>query len=389
MLTLIKGADVYAPEHLGKKDVLIGAGRILMMEESIQPVKKWNMNVVDAAGKMLVPGFIDNHVHLLGGGGEGGFKTRTPEALLTDLTTAGITTVVGCLGTDGFSRNMTSLVAKAYGLREEGISAYVYTGSYQVPVQTLTDTIEEDLMMIDPVIGVGEVALSDHRSSQPRVDELTKAAAAARVGGILSGKSGIVNVHLGDGSRGLSYLEEIAATTEIPITQFLPTHLNRNSDLFAEGLRYAQKGGYMDLTTSTTDVFLKEGELKCSRALKKALQKGVLLEQITFSSDGQGSLPAFDEQGRLRGLQVGKSSSLFQEVRDAVLEDGLPLDQALSVITINPARILKLKRKGHLEAGNDADLVLLDPDTLAIDSVMAMGRWMIYEKEVLIKGTFQ
>ena len=389
MLTLIKGADVYAPEHLGKKDVLIGAGRILMMEESIQPVKKWNMNVVDAAGKLLVPGFIDNHVHLLGGGGEGGFKTRTPEALLTDLTTAGITTVVGCLGTDGFSRNMTSLVAKAYGLREEGISAYVYTGSYQVPVQTLTGTIEEDLMMIDPVIGVGEVALSDHRSSQPRVDELAKVAAAARVGGILSGKSGIVNVHLGDGSRGLSYLEETAATTEIPITQFLPTHLNRNSDLFAEGLRYAQKGGYMDLTTSTTDVFLKEGELKCSRALKKALQKGVLLEQITFSSDGQGSLPAFDEQGSLRGLQVGKSSSLFQEVRDAVLEEGLSLDQALSVITINPARILKLKRKGHLEAGNDADLVLLNPDTLAIDSVMAMGRWMIFESEVLIKGTFQ
>ena len=72
----------------------------------------------------------------IGGGGEGGFSTRTPEATLSDLTTAGVTTVVGTLGTDGIARDMNALLAKARGLEEEGITTYIYTGSYRLPLRT-------------------------------------------------------------------------------------------------------------------------------------------------------------------------------------------------------------------------------------------------------------
>ena len=209
MFKLIHGIQVYAPEPLGKKDVLVAAGRVAVIADRLEPLKGVDTEVIEGKGKHLVPGFIDNHVHILGGGGEGSYKTRTPEIVLSDITTAGITTIIGCLGTDGTTRTMSNLVAKARGLGEEGVTTFVYTGSYQVPVRTLTGSVQDDIILIDKIIGAGEIALSDHRSSQPTVDEIARVAASARVGGMLSGKAGIVNVHMGEGARGLSMILEI------------------------------------------------------------------------------------------------------------------------------------------------------------------------------------
>lgn len=390
MFILIKGGEIFAPESLGKKDILLAGGTIAALEDDIPAgLNLNNLQVISAKDKLVVPGFVDSHVHILGGGGEGGFATRTPEITLTDITRAGVTTVVGCLGTDGFGRSLISLIAKARALEEEGVSTYLYGGSYQVPVRTITGRIEDDLMLIDKFIGVGEVAISDHRSSQPTVDELARIAAAARVGGMLSGKAGIVNVHIGDGARKLAFLEEIIAKTEIPITQFLPTHINRNPDLFEHGIQYASRGGYVDLTTSTTPQFLQEGEVKSSRGLKIMLERGVSSDNITFSSDGQGSLPEFNAHGEFIGLGVGSCQSLFTEFRDAVLEEQIDMAIALKIVTSNPAKILKLSRKGGVRTGFDADLILLDQDTLEIDSVIAKGQPMILHKEILHKGTFE
>ncbi|GAK60223.1 isoaspartyl dipeptidase [Candidatus Vecturithrix granuli] len=389
MFILIKDGEVFAPESLGERDILLAGRSIAAIEDDIPAgLNLTNLQVISAKGKFVIPGFIDSHVHILGGGGEGGFATRTPEITLTDITKAGVTTVVGCLGTDGFGRSLISLIAKARALEEEGVSTYLYVGSYQVPVRTITGRIEDDLMLIDKFIGVGEVAISDHRSSQPTIDEIARIAASARVGGMLSGKAGIVNVHLGDGARKLAFLEEIAVKTEIPITQFLPTHINRNPNLFEDGVEYARRGGYVDFTTSTTPQFLQEGEVKSSRGLKIMLEHGVSSENITFSSDGQGSLPAFNAKGEFIGLDVGSCQSLFTEFRDAVLEEQIDMAIVLKVVTSNPARILKLSRKGGIKAGFDADLILLDQDTVEIDSVIAKGQPMILHKDVLNKGTF-
>jgi beta-aspartyl-dipeptidase (metallo-type) len=389
MIKIIKNIDVYTPTHLGKKDILIADDRFAAIEDEIvSPIGFPALEVIDGKGQLAVPGFIDSHVHITGGGGEGSFKTRTPELKLIDATLAGVTTVIGTRGTDGMARSMETLVAKAKALKEEGISCWIYTGAYQVPVQTITDRIESDIMMIDEIIGVGEVALSDHRSSQPTFDEIAKIAAAARVGGMLSGKAGVVNIHVGDGKRGLSLIKEIIRKTELPYKQFIPTHINRNSDLLEEGMVYARDGGFIDFTTSTAPQFSDEGETKCSRALKICLERDVPVGQITFTSDSQGSLPLFDEQGQLIRLVVANSASLFCEVRDAVQDEGLPLEIALKVITENPAKICKLAHKGHIREGFDADMVLLNPDDLSIRTVFAMGRMMVEDGRAVVKGTF-
>ncbi|MEH6938563.1 beta-aspartyl-peptidase [Bacillus sp. JJ664] len=389
-MILIKNGVVYSPTAKGEQDIFVSNDKIafiqkgMVLENTSLPIQ-----ILDAANCYIVPGFIDSHVHLIGGGGEGGFKTRTPELLLSDCIKSGITTVIGVLGTDGTTRTMPSLLAKCRALEEEGITSFVYTGSYQTPVKTLFSKIEEDIILIDKIIGVGEIAISDHRSSQPTKHELARIAAEARNGGLLSGKSGVVNLHIGDSKSMLSMIEEIIDETELPITQFYPTHINRNSYLFEAGIQYAKKGGFVDFTTSTIPHFIENGEVKCSVGLKRMLNSGVNIEQITFTSDGQASLPDFDEYGVLRGMKIGRVNSLYQEVKDAIINEGIPLEEALKVITSNPARILKLQNKGQINEGYDADLVFLNKKTLEIETVISKGRVMLQNGEILVKGTFE
>ena len=387
---LIKHAHVYAPEDLGIMDVLLGGNRILKIAPELPVEEAYGVEVIEGKGKALFPGLIDGHVHILGGGGEGGPKTRTPEIVLSDIISGGVTTVVGCLGTDGCTRTMANLLAKARGLEEEGITTYVYTGSYQVPVKTLTGFVMDDIILLDKVVGTGEIALSDHRSSQPTKEEFAKIVADTRVGGILSGKAGLVNIHMGDGKGKLDFLKYILEETQISAANMLPTHINRSRTLMQVGIEYAKDfGGYIDLTTSSDPDFLEPEEVKASTGFGMALKAGVSSDQITFSSDGQGSLPIFSLDGTFCGLGVGKVTSLYREMRDGVLTENLPLSVALKPVTINPAKLLKLSQKGRIEEGKDADLVLADENSLEIDTVIAMGKIMVCNGQVLIKGTFE
>lgn len=390
MITVIKNIEVYSPKYLGKKTIVVVGDKFEGIYDNIDiPENFTKIDVIDGSGKIMFPGFIDSHVHILGGGGESGFSSRTPEIKFTDLSKVGITTVVGCLGTDGVCRDGKALIAKAKGLCREGISAYCYTGSYSVPVKTITESIQEDLMMIDNYIGVGEIAISDNRSSQPTFEEFLKVISQARVAGLLSGKAGVVNIHIGSGKRKLEMIFKVLDETEIPSTQMLPTHINRNSDLFEEGLKLVNKGGYIDLTTSSDPNFLEEGELTASEGLKRALDANVDVEHITFSSDGNGSMPLFDENGKLIGLGICSVGSLYNEVKRAIQEEDIPVEVALKVITSNVADLLRLDNKGRIEVGKDADFVMVDSKDLSIKDVYAKGEGLVVNEKIIKKGVFE
>ena len=390
MITIIKNGDLYAPEHMGKKDILICGGKIEAIYDEINITEnKLNVKIINAEDKMVFPGFIDSHVHIIGGGGEDGYATRTPELMLSDIIKAGITTVVGCLGTDNISRNMNTLIAKAKALKSEGISAYCYTGSYQIPVKTVTGSIKSDIILIDEVIGTGEIALSDHRSSQPTYEEFIRTVSESRIGGLLSGKSGIVNIHIGNGRRMLEFLLKVIEDTEIPPNKLLPTHINRNDKLFEAGMEYVNKGGYIDLTTSCDVNNLEEGELRAGEALKILIDRKLDLEKVTFTSDGNGSMPNFDDKGNLIGFGICSVKSLYEEVKYAIKEFNVPIELALKVITSNVADRIILKNKGRILPGNDADVVLVDKKTLKIESVLALGNVMIENNNIIKKGVFE
>jgi len=387
MVTLIRGGDVFAPEPLGRKDLLLAGGAIEAVAEPGRiRIDGLEAETVDAAGKRVFPGLIDPHVHILGGGGEGGPATRAPEIRVEDIISSGVTTVIGCLGTDGVTRHMTSLLAKARALELEGVSTFIYSGSYEIPVRTLAGCVRSDLIVVDKVVGAGEIAVSDHRSSQPTFDEVARLAAECRVGGMLGGKAGILHLHLGDGRRGLELLFRIVRETEIPVTQLVPTHISRNPGLFEEGLAWVAAGGSVDITVGPEPV-PPDPEVNLEDCIARFREKGLPFGRMMLSSDSNGSIPVFDESGRLVRLTIATEKDLFRKFGDVLRKGLLPPETAARLFSTNAAEFYKLEKKGRIGPGRDADLIVLDKD-LGLSDVFARGKRMMAGGRLLVRGTF-
>ena len=385
-LLLLRNADVYAPEPLGIRHLLLGGGKVLWMGEGDPGLPALlGAEVIDLDGLRLVPGFIDGHVHVSGGGGEAGFATRVPAPLLSRYTAAGVTSVVGLLGTDDATRSTAELLSHVYALREQGLSAWGYCGGYHVPPATLTGSVRSDIALIEPLIGIGELAISDHRSSQPTLDELLRIASEAHVAGLMSGKAGIVHLHLGDGERGLDLVRRALDTSELPPRVLQPTHINRRKALFEEALDLAKRGCHVDITAFPVE----DGEdaWPADEALVRYLDSGAPAHRVSMSSDAGGCLPCFDGEGRVCGMDVGHSGSMLDTL-NALLARGLPLERALPAFTSNPAALLRLPGKGRIGVGLDADLVALDAAG-AIRHVLARGVPHLRDGAVVRRGMFE
>ena len=390
-LLFLRDADLYDPAPRGRCDLLLGGGRILAVGPKLDAPTSSLCASLELGGATVTPGLVDAHVHVTGGGGEAGYASRVPALQLTELSLAGVTSVVGLLGTDGTTRTMRDLVARTYALREEGLSAWCWTGNYQVPVRTLTGSVRDDIAFVQPVIGVGELALSDHRSSQPTFDELVRIAADCHVGGLMTGKAGILHLHLGDGARGLQLVRRALAETELPARVFHPTHLNRNATLFDEACELArtlapERRPCFDLTA------FPAGEVGEGRSAADAIaswfREGLPPERLTCSSDGGGCMPRFDASGTPVGYGVGSATTLFDTIREAIDRHGLQLAQVLPVFTRNVADLLRLPAKGRLRAGADADLLVLDAQRRPT-TVIARGRVLVRDGAPLVRGPFE
>lgn len=385
-LTLLTNLELFAPEPLGRRHLLVAGGRIVWIGESVPALDgALGAEAVDLAGRRVIPGLIDAHVHLTGGGGEAGFETRVPPVPLTRFTLGGITTVVGLLGTDDLTRAPADLLATTRGLNALGLSAYCFTGGYHLPPVTVTGSVRGDIVHCDPVLGVGEVALSDHRSSQPTLEQLLQVAAEAHVAGLMTGKAGIVHLHMGDGARGLELVRRALSESELPARVFHPTHVNRRRALFDEAIALAANGVTVDVTAFP--VGPDEDAWSAEDALQRYWAAGAPAERITVSSDGGGCLPEFDADGRVARMGVGDPGALAGTLR-ALLGRGVPLGQALPPFTANVARVLRLERKGRLAVGADADLVVLD-EAGNVQDVMAQGRWHVRARRPVVQGPFE
>lgn len=385
-MLLIRNAQVFAPAPLGLCNLLLGGGRILWLgADAIELPSAVGAETIDLEGRRLIPGLIDGHVHVTGGGGEAGFRTRVPPVGVSRFTRAGITSVVGLLGTDDVARGTRDLLATVYALREEGLSAFAYAGGYHLPPTTLTGSVRGDLVFIEALVGVGEVAISDHRSSQPTLDELLRLASDAHVAGLMTGKAGVLHLHLGDGNRGLDLVRRALDTSELPPRVFNPTHVNRRKALFEEALDLARAGSCIDITAFPVE----DGEdaWSAADALIRYLDSGAPAKRVTISSDAGGCLPCFDGDGHVSYMDVGDAGALLSTLRELVSR-GVPLERALPAFTSNPAYLLRFPRKGRIAVGADADLVALDEAGAAHD-VMAGGIVHVRAGTIVRSGTFE
>jgi len=381
LFKLLKGGDCFNPSSIGQKDILLACGTICRIEDEIKVDGLWDVEIIDCSGKIVCPGFLDQHVHITGGGGEQGPSSRIPELMLSDIALAGVTTAVGVLGVDGITRNIASLLSKARALESEGITTYIYTGSYGVPTATLTGKPVSDLALIDKVIGIGEVAIADYRSSYPTTQLLKELSSEAVIGGMLGAKAGVVHIHVGDGKAGISQLFELVEEYDFPINMFVPTHLNRNKELFEQAIKFARIGGYIDLTAGE-----KTGKgFSVPDALNILVNSGINMEKVTVSSDGNGSIP---ESGN--GMGVGKVKQLFDDIRNSVINKGIAFDTVLKTVTSNVAKVLKVyPRKGALSLGSDADILILNKNNLTLHTVIAKGEILVSNGKAVKKGKYE
>lgn len=376
MLRLIENVRVFRDGQWKKSEILTANGQIERIADCVA-CDYDGLQRFDGRGAWALPGLIDQHVHITGGGGEGGFSNEVPPLRVSDLIRAGTTTVVGMLGTDGTTRSVESVVARTKAIREEGLTAYCLTGAYDYPSPTVTGSVRKDIVMLDEVIGV-KVALADHRSSSITKEELTRLAAEAVQGGVLANKAGEVHIHTGSGRDQLDLLFQILGETNLPVTAFHPTHLGNKLEA---AIRFAKLGGFIDFTAG-------EDSGATARTVARALREAPD-GTVTMSSDGNGSVPVWSEKKEMIGISAGLVKNLHAAVAALVRQEKIPLEQAVRPCTENVAKALKLwPRKGCLTEGADADILLLDDD-LQVDSLFAGGRQMLCRGELTVPLKFE
>lgn len=370
-MLLIKKCNLYAPEAKGLTDVLVGGGKFECFASDIQlPFKTYT---IEANGWYMVPGFVDTHTHFAGAGGEGGQLTRTSPLEHTIFVKSGVTTVIGCLGTDGFTRHLQDVLQTCKALNRGNLSAYFLTGSYQIPPPSILENSELDICCFEECLGIGELALYDHRSSFPEVGAVRRIIAGAHVAGLLAGKTGKVVFHIGSIPGAFTFLEKCLEDTEISDTQVLPIHCNRSAQVLAEAAKYAAHGE-IDLTAGGSG---DKDFVPASQAIAYLHKKGIPENRISVSSDANGSFPRFDRKGNFLGMEVGNPASLLDEFKILHKNYRFPLEKALKYFTENPAKFFGLKNKGRIEIGTDADFLLLSQD-LELKGFCSQGAFLYF-----------
>lgn len=365
-ILLVAGGEVYTPSPIGRADVLVVGDRILRVgtvDRRALDALGVEWQLVDAAGGVVVPGFIDVHEHLLGGSGEGGFAKMSPPITLMEIVRAGITTVVGVLGVDTTMQNPAALLGRVKALREQGLSAYMWTGGYDIPPRTLLGSVRQDMMFVEEVVGAGEIAIADRRGLGATPQQLSQLVRDASVGGHLSGKAGVVHFHVGEEPSRLAVLRALVDEHAVDPALLYPTHVQRNAGLLDEAIALAKRGATLDFDVAEQDL---------ARWYRHYREHDGPPDRLTVSSDADSGTP----------------DMLAAQLRGLVKHHGVALEAMLPLVTTNPARVLKLRGHGRLTPGATGDVVVLERGDLVVREVIARGRRMVVGETPAVRDRF-
>ena len=363
---LYKGLQLYTPKEVGKKDILIYADKIVKIAETIEPPFAAETDIKDYSGFLCFPGFVDGHVHIIGGGGEGGFFTRTTPQCEMDFFKSGTTAVIGVLGTDGITRTHRDLLGQARKFTHNHLKTFLMSGSYALPLVTLLNDLQDDIVFIPEYIGIGEIAISDHRGSGITIDEFRRLLLNTRVAGMLSGKAGKAIIHVGAVKTGLQLLREAISLGDISPHQMLPTHINRTARTLQEGKDWIENyGGFIDFTA---------GE-KSIEGINTFLNENVPVENILCSSDGWGSIPVFDEKGDFISVKTAPVDTLYKVFKNLVIDNNHPIEKSLKIFTSNVADFFGVSKEGYgyIRENGVASFVIAD-GSLKIKETCSQGK---------------
>jgi len=389
MFTLIQEAEVYSPEYLGVQDILFLGHKIMKMGESLENPAGFECNIVNASGKIVYPGVVDNHVHLIGADDGQGPMGRTQDLNWGDIVESGTTTVVGCLGSSLYVRSLHQLYIKTLELDMMGLSTYMYTGSFVIPPPTLTGEIRKDVYLIPKVIGL-KTAISDTTTNHHTWRDLAAITAEVRYGAGIANKQAVTHVHVGRQKTRMDRIFELIDNTGLDPAVVIPTHINRrNPDVMEQSIEYTKMGGIVDLSSLMRKEEGTMTGLKPEYAVKRMLDEGAVLENMTMSSDGNVPQVILGKDGKRVGRYIAPLDLNRREVRDMANNGVCSFTDALRIMTSNVGKALGI-RKGRIVEGYDADIVIADSvEDMRIEKVYAKGQLLVDGGEALWRTHFQ
>ena len=391
MFKLIVGGEVYTPEKLGKANILIAGDKIAAVGEDLKAPGGYECESIDAVGKTVYPGWIDPHIHITGADDSQGPFGHTYDVSYQDIVESGVTTAVGTLGGELWVRTLEQLYWKAIELEMMGLTTYIYTGCFHIPPPTITGTVRGDVILIDKVRGC-KTAISDATTSHHTWREMAELVSEVNIGAETVKKTAVTHVHVGRRPQRMDMLFEVIENTGLSPKGIVPTHVNRATpDVISQGIEWAKRGGYVDLTTQMRK---EEGTLtglKTDLAVKRMLAEGCPIEGITISSDANCPMAIRDTKGKQIAVYIAPVDFTRREIRDIVHNRIALFEEALKMVTINPAKCLGIDdRKGRIAEGYDADIVIADkPENLRVEKVYAKGKMLVDSGKSLWQGYYK
>jgi N-acetylglucosamine-6-phosphate deacetylase len=372
--TLISASRVVLPDAVLEPGWVETDGPLILAAGSGLPAREPDFSFAEGT---LAPGFVDAHIH----GGDGvSFNDADPAAAAVRIAEVhrshGTTTLMASLVTAPLTQ-LEKAVAALAALVQEGVLAGIHlegpwlspdhrgahaedlllapepaavdrlmlAGRGTVRMVTIAPELEGGLAAIRQITGYGAVAAMGHTGAS--YDLAREAIAAGATAG----------THVFNAMRPLHHREPgpALALLEDP-TVF--------AEVIADGVHLHPSLVRFILSSPARAVFVTDA-MAAACAAEGTYQLGGLDVRV---ADGEARLVS-------DGTIAGSILTLDAAVRHAVFDAGIPLADAVRAASQNPADMLGLPGVGRIEAGRQADLVVLAPN-LGVAAVMKAGRWL-------------
>lgn len=388
--TLLTGGTVFAPDELGTADILSVSGGIASISapgalapDAVSDILG-DVSIIDCTGSLVMPGLVDSHLHILGGGGGQGFDTRIPELPADAILEAGITTCVGMPGVDTISKPPTALLARAAALNQQGVRAVAMAGGFHWPAPTVTGDLFRDLYALPQLVGV-KVALGERIATAPGVAELARLLSELEWLAGATGRAALLHAHLGTRNSAAVLIREALHHSGAAPERVHLTHANYTRDTLAAAIELGGLGCLIDVNPLLNPDRVA-GSVDPVDAVRQLLDAGIPVERLTLSTDGNASVPRVTPSGTREtfSYQLG----LLGTVRDLVASGVVGVASAISLVTRNPARALRLNPVGTLAVDAPADLLVTDSG-FSVRHVISGGELVVRDGRAVSPSQFR
>ncbi|KUJ69771.1 N-acetylglucosamine-6-phosphate deacetylase [Streptomyces albus subsp. albus] len=392
--TVLAGARVALPSGTVENGRVAVEGRHIVSAEAAAPADAGRTAAgegagtgpdrhYDLSGHLVVPGFVDIHVH---GGGGASFSAGSAEEALTVARTHrahGTTTMLASTVTGELDDLARQAAALAELVQQGELAGVHFEGPFISPHRC--GAHQPELLRVPDPADVRKLIDAAHGTAamMTLAPELPGGLESVR----LLAEHGVIAAvgHTDSGYEAALEAIEAGATVATHLFNAMPSLLHRAPGPIAALLEDER----------VTVELINDGVHLHPAVLGLAFQRAGA-DRVAFITDAMGAAGMNDgnyplgpmtvevkdgvariSEGPTAGSIAGSTLTLDRAFQRAVTVDGLTVDQAVRALSGTPARVLGMDdRTGSLTAGKDADLVVLD-EAHQVVGVMRQGDWVV------------